>query len=200
MLVVTISLLVISFTSLRARHIQVSLAGFWDLGFGSLTPFTYLVIGLPRADPYGLIANVLLANLPQLLLSLTYICYNSTLSAFLVQREFSRMAAEKRRRTLRVSEPVGLQRSTYTISLPFRYGIPLYAASGIMHWLVSQSLFLARITALEDQRGTVSVRDSFSTCGYSPIAVLASECPVPLFYVWCCPVFVWLTMRSIGCP
>ncbi|KAK7931114.1 hypothetical protein PG985_001826 [Apiospora marii] len=159
LLVVTVSLLVISFTSLRARHIRVSVPSFWGLGFGRLTPFTYLIVGLPRADPYGLIANVLLANLPQLLLSLTYVCYNATLSAFLVQR---------------VSEPVGLQRSTYTISLPFRYGIPLYAASGLMHWLVSQSLFLARITALEDQHGTVNVRDSFSTCGYSPIAVLAT--------------------------
>ncbi|KAK8115505.1 hypothetical protein PG984_012007 [Apiospora sp. TS-2023a] len=175
LLIVTVSLLVISFTSLRHRKISISIPGFWDLGFGSLTPFTYLIIRLPRADPYGLIANVLLANLPQLLLSLTYICYNSTLSAFLVQREFALMHREDRRRTLRVSEPVGLQRSTYTISLPFRYGIPLYAASGVMHWLVSQSLFLARITALEDQHGTVNVRDSFSTCGYSPIAVLASE-------------------------
>ncbi|KAK7991410.1 hypothetical protein PG988_000204 [Apiospora saccharicola] len=181
LLIVAASLLVISFTSLRHRNISISIPGFWDLGFGSLTPFTYLIIRLPRADPYGLIANVLLANLPQLLanlpqllLSLTYICYNSTLSAFLVQREFALMHREERRRTLRVSEPVGLQRSTYTISLPFRYGIPLYAASGVMHWLVSQSLFLARIAALEDQHGTVNVRDSFSTCGYSPIAVFAT--------------------------
>lgn len=71
------TLLVISFTSLRSRNIHVSIPGFWDLGFGSLTPFTYIIIGLSRADPYGLIANVLLANLPKLQLSLTYICYNS---------------------------------------------------------------------------------------------------------------------------
>ncbi|KAK8085738.1 hypothetical protein PG997_007009 [Apiospora hydei] len=173
-LAVAFALLVISFTSLRHRSIRISIPSFWDLGFGALTPFTYLVIGLPRGDPEGLIANVLLANLPQLLLSLTYVCYNATLSAFLVQREFGLMHREDKRRTLRVSEPVGLQRSSYTISLPLRYGIPLYAASGLIHWLISQSLFLARITALQDQHGTVDVRDSFSTCGYSPIAVLAT--------------------------
>ncbi|KAK8044117.1 hypothetical protein PG993_004141 [Apiospora rasikravindrae] len=173
-LAVAFTLLVISFTSLRHRSIRISIPSFWDLGFGALTPFTYLVIGLPRGDPEGLIANVLLANLPQLLLSLTYVCYNATLSAFLVQREFGLMHREDRRRTLRVSEPVGIQRSSYTISLPLRYGVPLYAASGLIHWLISQSLFLARITALQDQHGTVDVKNSFSTCGYSPIAVLAT--------------------------
>ncbi|RYO83775.1 hypothetical protein DL763_007738 [Monosporascus cannonballus] len=61
-------------------------------------------------------------------------------------------------------------RSSYFISLPLRYGLPLYATSGFMYWLVSQSLFLARITAMFPD-GTVDVRNSFSTCGASPIAV-----------------------------
>ncbi|KAK7983598.1 P-loop containing nucleoside triphosphate hydrolase protein [Apiospora arundinis] len=174
LLAVVMALLFISFTSLRYRSIRVSIPSFWDLGFGSLTPFTYLVIGLPRGDPEGLIANVLLANTPQFLLSLTYLSLNAMLSAFLVQREFALMHREDRRRPLRVSEPVGLQRSSYTISIPLRYGVPLLVASGLMHWLISQSLFLARIAALQDQHGTVNVRDSFSTCGYSPIAVLAT--------------------------
>ncbi|KAK6860389.1 hypothetical protein PG995_004025 [Apiospora arundinis] len=174
LLAVVLALLFISFTSLRYRSIRVSIPSFWDLGFGSLTPFTYLVIGLPRGDPEGLIANVLLANTPQFLLSLTYLSLNAMLSAFLVQREFALMHREDRRRPLRVSEPVGLQRSSYTISIPLRYGVPLLVASGLMHWLISQSLFLARIAALQDQHGTVNVRDSFSTCGYSPIAVLAT--------------------------
>jgi hypothetical protein len=116
------------------------------MGFGRLQPYTYLVIGLPRTDPEGVIVNVLVANLPRFLLSILYIFYNSILSTFLVQPEFSLMY--KKRKTLRVSEPTGIQRSSCFISLPLRYGIPLYLTSGIMHWLISQSLFLARITAL----------------------------------------------------
>jgi hypothetical protein len=142
------------------------------MGFGQLQPYTYLVIGLPRTDPAGLISNVLVANLPQLILSIIYIFYNSMLSTFLIQREFSLMYAK--RKPLRVSDPVGIQRSSYFISLPLRYGVPLYLMSGIMHWLTSQSLFLARITALGPE-GVTDTANSFSTCGYSPIAAFISE-------------------------
>ncbi|KAK4450480.1 hypothetical protein QBC34DRAFT_460961 [Podospora aff. communis PSN243] len=159
------------FVSLGHRRIATTMSSLWELGFGALTPYTYLVINLPRSDPAGLISNVLIANLPQLLLSIIYIIYNIMLSAFLVQREFSRMY--KIRKPLRVSEPTGIQRSSYFISLPLRYGIPLYASSGIMHWLLSQSLFLARITAFYPS-GEIDALHSFSTCGYSPIAIIIS--------------------------
>ncbi|KAK1830203.1 hypothetical protein QBC39DRAFT_285692 [Podospora conica] len=157
------------FTSLRLRSIPTTMASLWKLGFGALTPFTYLVLSLPRADPAGLITNVLIANLPQLLLSIIYLAYNVMLSAFLVQREFSHM--HEVRKPLRVSEPTGIQRSSYFISLPLRYGIPLYASSGVMHWLLSQSLFLARITAVSPS-GEIDAVHSFSSCGYSPIAII----------------------------
>lgn len=179
--VIAAILLGMSFTSLRHRKFSTAIPDLWQLGFGNLTPYTYLVVGLPREDPGGLITNVLLANLPQLILSILYIFYNAMLSTFLVQREFSRMCL-KERKPLRVSEPIGIQRSSYFISLPLRYGIPLYTSSGLMHWLVSQSLFLARITAICADGspevcpgGQVDVANSFSTCGYSPIAVFISE-------------------------
>ncbi|KAH8205228.1 hypothetical protein TruAng_000640 [Truncatella angustata] len=160
--------------SLRHRGIDVTIPGLWSLGFGALTPLTYLVLGLPREDPVGLISNVLLANLPQLLISIIYILYNAMLSTFLVQREFSLMHRSDRRKPLRVSEPTGIQRSSFFISLPLRYGVPLYATSGVMHWLISQSLFLARITAISPD-GTDDNTYSFSTCGYSPIAIFITN-------------------------
>ncbi|ORY71967.1 uncharacterized protein BCR38DRAFT_418535, partial [Pseudomassariella vexata] len=162
-----------SFVSLKYRSISTSVPDLWNLGFGALSPFTYLVVGLPRKDPAGLISNVLLANLPQLVISILYLAYNAMLTTFLVQREFSLLHLENKRKPLRVSEPVGIQRSSYFISLPLRYGVPLYVTSGIMHWLVSQSLFLARITALTPD-GVQDYDSSFSTCGYSPIAIIIS--------------------------
>lgn len=162
-----------AFVSLKHRRFSTKIPSLWDLGFGALTPFTYLVIGLPTRDPWGLFANVLVANIPQLILSILYIVYNTMLSTFLVQREFSRMCETKYRKTLRVSEPIGIQRSSYFISLPLRFGIPLYTSSGIIHWLISQSFFLARITAISAD-GTDDKDNSFSTCGYSPIAIFVS--------------------------
>ncbi|KAI1476100.1 hypothetical protein F4774DRAFT_394652 [Daldinia eschscholtzii] len=166
-----------SLRSLRYRNMPTTISGLWQLGFGTLTPYTYLAIGLPLEDPAGLISNVLLANLPQVVLSFLYIFYNAMMSTFLVQHEFSRMHL-KRRKSLRVSEPVGIQRSSYFISLPLRYGIPLYTTSSLLHWLVSQSLFLARITAICADgspeicpSGEVDIIHSFSTCGHSPFAL-----------------------------
>jgi hypothetical protein len=170
---VSAALLLQSFPSLRRRNVETTLPQFWDMGFGKLQPYTYLVIGLPRADPEGFLANVVVSNLPQLILSVLYIFYNSMLSTFLVQREFSRMCEPRNRKPLRVSEPIGIQRSSYFISLPLRYGVPLYLSSGLMHWLISQSLFLARITALHPSNA-VDVQNSFSTCAYSPIAIFIS--------------------------
>lgn len=46
--------------SFRARDMSSTLPSLWKLGFGALTPYTYLVTALPRKDPEGLIANVLL--------------------------------------------------------------------------------------------------------------------------------------------
>lgn len=158
-------------TTLKHRGHSTTMRALWKLGFGSLTPFTYIYIGLPKSDPAGLISNILVANLPQLIVSLLYLSYNAMLSCFLVQLEFSKMCTL--RKPLRVSEPEGIQRSSYFISLPLKYGVPLYTTSGIIHWLISQSFFLARITAFLPD-GSVDQDNSFSTCGYSPIALFIS--------------------------
>jgi len=48
----------------------------------------------------------------------------------------------RNRKALRVTQPHGIQRSSYFLSLPFRYGVPLTICSGILHWLLSESVFL----------------------------------------------------------
>lgn len=78
------------------------------------------------------------------------------------------------------------QRGTYLLQLPYGYSIPLLIGSGLLHWLVSQSIFLTRVRVL-DAAGSfriVSIDDPLSdgratrvlkeicTCGYSPIAIV----------------------------
>jgi hypothetical protein len=46
------------------------------------------------------------------------------------------------RKTLRVSTPEGIQRSSYFVSMPLKYGIPLISAMSLLHWLISQSIFV----------------------------------------------------------
>ncbi|KAI1370753.1 hypothetical protein F4677DRAFT_437391 [Hypoxylon crocopeplum] len=160
-------------TGLRHRNIDPTFSYLQSLGFGAVSSLTYLVINLPRSDPVGLILNVLIINLPQLIFSFIYTLYGVVLTTFLVQREFSLLHTHAHRKPLRVSEPVGIQRSGYFISVPFRYGIPLMVFSALFHWLISQSFFLARITALMPD-GVEDYGNSFSTLGYSPYAIIVT--------------------------
>ncbi|KAK3940285.1 hypothetical protein QBC46DRAFT_459091 [Diplogelasinospora grovesii] len=133
-LLIAAILLGLAFHSLNLRGISYAMHSLWAMGFGKLQPYAYIVTVLPRSDPAGLIANVLLANLLQLILSILYIFYNAMLSTFLVQREFSLLYKGRK--------PVK----------PLR------------------SLSLARITAVRPD-GTYDVQNSFSSCGFSPIAI-----------------------------
>lgn len=112
---------------------------------------------------------ILVANSPQALLSFLFLTYNGLFTCMLLSEEWSGYAHE--RKPLRVTSPVGEQRSTYRLQLPYRYGVPLLVLSGLLHWLVSQSLFLARVTAFKAD-GTEDAVGSISTIGYSCIAII----------------------------
>ena len=89
----------------------------------------------------------------------------------LLAEEWSRYATK--RNFLRVTSPAGGQRSTYRLQLPYRYGVPLLMGSSMLHWLVSQSIFLARVNIIGyDDNGAEVERAGVSTCGYSPIAMI----------------------------
>lgn len=50
------------------------------------------------------------------------------------------------RKPLRVSFPTGQQRSTYWLSVPYRYSVPFLVVSAISHWLASEALSYVQIT------------------------------------------------------
>jgi hypothetical protein len=115
---------------------------------------------------------VVIANIWQVLLSLAYILNNGLLSSQLVADEWAGFADE--RKTLRVSNPMGIQRSNYFISMPLRYGLPIMALFSIEHWLLSQAMFLIRVIEF------ISVDDGFiaeesTTSGFSMAPALLGE-------------------------
>ena len=133
----------------------------WNLSLDSATPYTILHLNGAQASVFTM---ALLANTPQLLLSYIYFVHNSLYTCMLLAKEWSGYAWE--RKSLRVTSPVGKQRSTYRLQIPYRYGIPLLILSGVLHWLASQSIFLVRINAY-DYRGEAHPQNNISTCGYS---------------------------------
>lgn len=113
-------------------------------GFGAMSENN-----IPKASSkWALVHNVLVANMPQLLLSIGYLVFNNYLTRMLAAHEYTRFAST--RKTLRVSRPHGLQRSTYWLQLPYRYVFPLMTTMAVLHWTTSRSLFLVDVSLYND--------------------------------------------------
>ena len=116
-----------------------------------------------------ILLTFLVANSPQVVLSLLSLNYNGVITCILVAKKWHAYA--KQRKPLRVTRPTGLQRSTYRLQIPYIYGIPLLILLGVLHWLVSLTLFLARVNTY-DSDGYKIDDDSFASVGYSPIGMI----------------------------
>ena len=117
----------------------------------------------------SILQTILLANLPQTILSFLYLTYNSLFTCMLQGHEWSLFSHHHR--TLRVTSPRPGQRSTYWLQLPYTYAIPLMTLSSLLHWLTSQSIFLVRVD-VSDPLGKELTAASISTLGYSCIATI----------------------------
>ncbi|QMW31780.1 hypothetical protein G4B84_007161, partial [Aspergillus flavus NRRL3357] len=85
--------------------------------------------------------GVVTANSVQLLVTVGYYFYNSVLTSMLASAEYSSYGTD--RKPLRVTWPVkgSQQRSTYWLSVPYKYGIPVMILFMVIHWFVSQALY-----------------------------------------------------------
>ncbi|KAE8152089.1 hypothetical protein BDV25DRAFT_128292 [Aspergillus avenaceus] len=165
LIMVTAYLLSLGIHGVKDTGDSTSLSNLWTLGFGSATSSTLINLCFDTCP--GLIPIVLLANTPQIIISAVYFLYNNIPTKMLLAAEYTDYA------------PHGLQRSTYYLSLPYRYSIPLMAVSAILHWIVSQSLFFVQIIPY-DIHGNAVPEDRLLGCGYSPIAIFRLRARMPL--------------------
>jgi hypothetical protein len=131
------------------------------VGFGAISSRTMISAYLPNSGIRGLMANVLMANLPQLIFSCLYLLYNGMFTSMCLAHEYSNYSI--RRKPLRVTSPRGSQRSTHWLHLPYVYSLPLLVASAVLHWSISQSIFFVGIDVYG---GTELVKNYFGL-GYS---------------------------------
>ena len=102
----------------------------------------------------------------------------------ITSQEWSRFARQLK--GLRVSSfPKGHQRGTYALSLPYRYAVFVLGFSAVLHWLVSQSLYLIAVKRFAPDGTTGNCSESSPSCdadsvfsgndlttGWSPLAVM----------------------------
>jgi hypothetical protein len=114
---------------------------------------------------------VFFANCWHFALSLTYVLFNFVITKILTGVEWSRFGSKHA--TLRTSRPKGCQRSTYYLSLPYKYSVPLNVLLSSLHWLISQSVFLAEAHAFSPTGQREPGWDS-SRVGYSLLGIILS--------------------------
>lgn len=175
------------------KHFQVTntdydLHSLWKIGFGKLDEHSLTETTLcdfkfsSHLDnkkwvkcriTYGGVSAMILANLPQLSVSAICLSLNHQLTLMVQLRDWARLAS--RRQAIRVSnpEPDSDQVSTYWLSLPYRYSIPLLLTSVSLGWLVSQTLFIVRYARYDDIN-IDDVPDVSYTMGFSVIALICS--------------------------
>jgi hypothetical protein len=188
-------LILINYAILRLREDYARKGSFSDvmaLGFGTAKPQT-LIRGpgwnIPKTGKSAVLFSSIVANVPQILLSGLYLIVNNLFTRIHLVTEWASYSTS--RKPLRVSDQrKGAQRSAYFLQLPYRTGLPLMAISVALHWLLSQSLFLASIESLPTHEGEPeysSMNQSRVTCGWSPLAmicllVLGFSAAVPIIF------------------
>lgn len=80
----------------------------------------------------------------------------------------------KNRKTLRLTSPEGIQRSSYFISVPLKYGLPVLVAFGALHYTISQSVFVVYLVRFLSN-GEEDVGHRSATSGYSCFGIITCE-------------------------
>lgn len=123
-------------------------------------------------DARGALQTALLANAPQICLSLFYFSINRICTSMCSTQEWNAYATT--RKGLRVTNPNGEQRPTHFLQLPYKWAMPLTVTSGLLHWLLSQSLFLVRQESRK--RDGSFYPETTCACGYSALSLLVFTC------------------------
>lgn len=159
-----------SLSLLTSIGVDVSISSIWKHGL-SLDPITMYSLGQASYDVSPMTSflnNLILANVFQVAISFFYVLYNNILTRQLVADELIGYMRVDGKKPLRVSSPIGMQRSSYFLSLPLRYSIPLKISAALLHWLTSQTTFLIETVYFEPGSQGVRIPEyDRSAQGYS---------------------------------
>jgi hypothetical protein len=182
-----LGLFTMSLVALKHVRQAPTLQNVWRAGIGRINH--YMLIGGAFRQEGGatqvIIGHVLFANIFQLVVSMVYLLYNSILTCQVLADQWIRFMATSSlshhdkpipdRKPLRVSSHVGLQRTSYMLSLPWLYAAPMMLVFTVLHTLVARSVFLVRTAAYGPgpDGARMGHRDA-SRVGFSSMGILLS--------------------------
>ena len=158
------------FVHVKDQGVGLDPASLWSLGFGTINQYTMVIAGF-IGNGNSILMSIL-ANIPQIVLALIYLMYMGIMSAMFVAADWAKFASTAQ--TLMVGTPAGHQRGTWLLGAPLAYGIGLLALQTLLHWFVSQSIFVVQVVVYNKLGRPDPAIPILSNCGYSPIAIIFS--------------------------
>jgi hypothetical protein len=148
------------------------------LGVGRTSALTdmHILLGKSTGTATQYFAALLISNSIQVVYTALKFMYNAVLTAMCAALELEAYSLHPK--PLRVSgKREGLQRGRYFLHLPYRFAIPFMLISGLIDWLLSQSLFATSVEMYEYDHDNPSWVKSttempYHTCNYSPLAIV----------------------------
>lgn len=175
MMLVTVGILLgTTIRSQKEHGISTSISSLWKYGVGGTQLWATALTGLMRKMNFttGFFFATFFANMFQIVVSALYFLYNNLLTVMLVAAEWNDYVSE--RKTLRVSCPRGVQRSSYFLSLPYKYSVVLLICSGLLHWMISQSVFVIQTVGFVAPDFKHDSKLDASVIGYSSMGIILS--------------------------
>jgi len=152
--------------------IESSTQSIWSIGLGKINAAAIIrgwSLSQRGSESKRILSSILVANVPQTIFSFIYLQINGLLTSMWLSQEWK--GFETSRKALRVSKPKGNQRSRHFLQLPYRVAIPMLVVGAVLHWLLSQSIFLA-VVAEYSNVGELVDPTAVGTCGFSPLATI----------------------------
>ena len=168
--------------------------------FGTVDPMTSLLPGstdIRGGSPNTFPLQVVIANCPQLWLSISYLFWNNQITRIYMEgewRSFYRNAQKPRISYGKAKGEVGV-RETRWLQLPYTLSFVLIVLNTVLHWLVSQTLFVVEIL------GTAQDPTPNYYLNFSPLAIFITGAVATLLVLgmtiyYFIPIRTWMPLMA----
>ena len=154
------------FAHTKKRGNSLSFSSLWNLGFGAAHQDAIVIYD----DVDSLIGMAFLANIPQIFLAAIWLLYMGIMTSMFLAADWSIFGIKGH--PLMVKNARGEQRGMWLLGAPLVWGAPLLVLQIILHWLISQSIFVISLNIHNPDGSPNQGRPYYRNCGYSPIAII----------------------------
>ena len=169
------------------------------LGVGTIDPLTSFTPGYggpidSNRGRHTAVIQLFIANSPQLWLSFGYLLWNNQISRIWMEREWRHYYCRRHKPRVSYSSKEMGVRATRWLQLPYWLSGTLMLISIVLHWLVSQALFVVEI--LGDD-----IALHYSYLNYSPLTIFIVGMMttilvlgITIHYLW--PIKTWMPLMA----